>query len=1039
MGLFKPEDIAKLSGVSVEALPASGTEQLYMPGETLFGAVAMDARERGWAIFPQERTLRLPSRIDGKHIKISAYFEFLPTIEETRRWSLQAAGSNGAVLMGHDGLFTLDLDCGPERARAAIDLAFRILGPTPLVRDGSRPALLYRLAGKPKSRTAFFDDGEDAVELLGHGKALTAFGQHHKTGRYFTWRGSFPWNVAPTAAPVVNQAQVDAFFSALIELGQMRSRPTKMAEITIDGQTVTVPAGEGWTLDADGLVSDGRDAFMWSLSREIVRTGDRDDGELNRIRLKSKVLGAFLAAQSPSRAWDKQRAKAAVSEKVDRGMVRVATGQLGGGMAAVQPVFEQPSPFPWIDPRGTVRAEFTNGDDAARADRTLQTDRTVIGAKVTKSVKQGLRDYLDDVVAGVDAVHALNAPTGAGKTRKAIAEIADDARLRGKTLAFALPTYQNIDEALQAADKAGLKAMPYQGKLALCQRADEMKLVQDAGKSNAGMCRSRLTSASGIVEDVQCTFYHSCEAIAQKSKIAASDIVFLPKAFLDVELPDELKAVDGLVIDESFFGSVVHRGDIPVDAFHIPRPEPKPNRDDVDHGRAGADLLRFRRAAADIVTKAFLDGLDPADVLASIPNGLELARFAKRVCGAAITSVHRITPTMSPAKLAAWVVEPESEHVRTEHRFWSIAIARVEALLADKAQAEIYGPKRPYARGGQESQYQLLGGDTVRISWMSEPNWSDKPTLLLDASGDPEITRRIFPRRKIKTTTVPADLNVRVMAVLDRRFALRTILPPADATPEERMAAAQVIHEIRQAISAIAGFHANGHVVVHLNLAVRRIVELDWLKSANVDILHPGAVAGLDFARNHVAAFSVGRMELPVSEIDSQVAALTSNDAIPEAPIDVTGTGVDELGKTIYPHVVTRSLPLRDGRNVSYRTQEHAGPMARAVQAQHREEAVRQFIGRLRPIFRDDTPYVYIAGQAIPDDLIVDEVCSWQDILNSGAKYWDAVRAAGGIISTSLMTAADKDTGTIEDYSAWVATLGPEVLANYHSVGIAWG
>lgn len=1041
MGLFNPDDIAKLSGVSVEDLGSSGTEQLYMPGEGLYSAVAMDSFARGWMLFPQERAgKRLPTLIDRAPLKISQYVERAPSHEEMRRWSIQAAGSNGAILFGPSSgnAFALDVDCQPSRAQEVIGLASEIMGETPFIRDGSRPAMIYRApAGVVvRSWSTYFDESEDAVEVLGRGKALTAFGQHHRTGKYFTWRGAMPWTTDVSAATEVTLHQLAEFRGALARIAPLRARITKHQVVDVGGKRIIVPAGDGWTLDGDGLVADGRDAFMWAMVREAVRSADRDAGEVKKSLIKIAATQAFMAAQSPAGAWSPERAREAIEEKVDRADAMRRTGYMQGGIAEAVPEFEGETQFPWIDPRGVVRMEFTAGADGAQDERRLQVDRTETGERVATTVIGALRGYIDDVVAGVPAIHELNAPTGAGKTRKTIEQIAADGRLRGKHLGFLLPTHTNIDEGMDAADAAGLKAMRYQGKLELCERRDEMAMVQAAGKNTAGMCHSKLTNAAGATEDVYCPFYNKCRAIAQRAEIAKSDIVFMPKAYIDLPIVDELEDLDAIVIDESFFGTVVHRGDMPVTAFEIARPEPKPSQDDVAKGHSGADLVRFRKAAATIADKAFMDGLDPADVIARIPNGIELATFAKRVCGSAITGVDRITANMSPATIAGIVAQPESEHVRTEHRFWSILIERVQDLLADEAQREVYGPKKPHIRGDVEHQYQLLGGDTVRVSWLSEPNWSGKPTLLLDASADPEITKRIFPGREIKRTTVKADLNVHLMAVIDRRFSLRTILPPADATPEERLAAATVIHEIRMAISEIAGVHANGRVLVHMNLPVRRIVELDWLLPDNVDVMHPGAVAGLDFGRQHVAAFSIGRMELPVAEIDSQVAALTSNDVNPESPIDVTGTGIDETGRTVYPHVVTRTLPLRDGRSGSYRTQEHAGAMARAVQAQYREEAVRQFVGRLRPIFREDTPYVYIAGQAIPDDLVVDEVCSWQDILNSGARYWDVARKVDQILCAPLMYAADSDSGTLEDFRTWIAGLKPEVLANYHEVQV---
>jgi hypothetical protein len=196
--------------------------------------------------------------------------------------------------------------------------------------------------------------------------------------------------------------------------------------------------------------------------------------------------------------------------------------------------------------------------------------------------------------------------------------------------------------------------------------------------------------------------------------------------------------------------------------------------------------------------------------------------------------------------------------------------------------------------------------------------------------------------------------------------------------------------------------------------------------------MHDGATAGLDFAKSHVALISIGRTELPVATVDGLVAAYTYD--MEERPpcIDVVGNGKDTKGKGIRPHTANRFLKLRDGNIAFCQHQQHESYFAKAVQAQAREEAIRQRIGRLRGVFRELPGIVYLLGEAIPDDVIIDDLRSMSDLL--GYDILDASRRLDGILCAEMIAKNAADEWTMPAAEKAIHKLGERILRNYDRV-----
>src|SRR5690606_19556236 len=198
----------------------NATSELYIQGDTIFGGVVERCLRNGWTLIPQERgDRRRSSIIDGRALKWGEYIEKPPTVQEVRRWALQAPSANGAILMGKPSgnVFCFDIDVLDEDlVYDIIRLADDLLGRTPFSRVGQYPkhALFYRVeneADLPANKSYRFDGSEDMLEIQARGRLITAYGYHHKTECYFKWEAAMPSVDHVSRVPVVTPSQIEEF------------------------------------------------------------------------------------------------------------------------------------------------------------------------------------------------------------------------------------------------------------------------------------------------------------------------------------------------------------------------------------------------------------------------------------------------------------------------------------------------------------------------------------------------------------------------------------------------------------------------------------------------------------------------------------------------------------------------------------------------------------------------------------------------------------------------------------------------------------
>lgn len=690
-----------------------------------------------------------------------------------------------------------------------------------------------------------------------------------------------------------------------------------------------------------------------------------------------------------------------------------------------------------------------------------EAERIAVGERVAREVRESIDAWLTllwdnaaRIVALLEDGHslpdalrevgALIAPTGAGKTSTLIAAFADMVRARGPlpfALTACLPTHANASEvkgmaiASGAEDvwnevlaaSRGLRVLQFKGKvLAGCLLGERMAKLQQAGIGTTGMCSQTVKNALGEKEVVECPHKSVCPAMKQIELAEKADLILIPHAYLTSPLPKPVKdRIGAIVIDERFWPEVVKTATFPLDALRQLRPPPHLTKSEKRDGVTVEDLVRERDEVCEVATKALLAGQCPAaalneyvrperkqSVLATISgrkqkapvrlDGLAMVSSAITVCSRAQASSLSVRPDMTDADVDKLIERPESVGALVEWRFWSIVKERIVALRDGSAQH------------GRERRIKMLrpseGEPEIRVAWRGKINFGDRPAFLLDASANARILSKVFGKRPVAVRRVEAPLHLRCVVVADS-FADQALLPDASAnkTKEDKDRAADKLSKVRSVITRLGGLYGTERVLVGSTLPVERAIKNHWASPPNADFGHYGAFRGLNAYKNHAVALSIGRMELPIDVLDGLSAALGYDDETEEPDWNVDGTGWVGTQRLRAPQG-ERRLQRRDGAFVTVKDSvfSDAYPWHRDIQAQFREEELRQFAGRLRPVYRTGQAPLWIcAATCVPDGIVVDDVIDTLGGLIGNEMHEFARRLAGVIDAGSSAIQAD--------------------------------
>jgi len=637
-----------------------------------------------------------------------------------------------------------------------------------------------------------------------------------------------------------------------------------------------------------------------------------------------------------------------------------------------------------------------------------------------------------------------------------------------------------LAELRRDAKNAGIKTMIYSGKLkAGCQMKEKVELAMSAGIGTAGFCKAEVPTdkkddnGKPVMEEKFCPFYHpqpgqekGCPAIEQRKEIESCHVVFMPHAFLSLAIPEELKNVRAVVADERIHHLFLHTATFDHDTLLLPRKPPRLTKKEKDEGVDPDEYRADRASAVKVVNEALLKGECPVEALArcrerdsdGMPSAPRWVRSAIRVCGASIQRDGTITPDLTIEQIKDLCAQPTGFQVREEYRFWKIIEERLETRVEEiklESLALTAGkePPRRTTKGDREYRIQRqeeisaagVVKTVIRISWREQPNWVDRPLLLLDASAAPDMISKIWSGKDVVVHDIPAPLNVRTVGVVDRTYSNASVIAPPSATPQEKLTSARLLNKVRKVITMLSGLYGWSRVVAGGSILVRRAVNTGWEGPHNVDWCHYGAMRGLDFAKYHAAAVSVGRMELPIRTIDGLVAALTYDDDDPEKPYDLHGTGLGPDRQPLRTPMGIQRIRMRSGHDVEMPVPMFPGRWGRMIQRQYREEELLQFLGRLRPVYREgDAPIWFSLSSVIPEEVIVDDLISVDDLIKGSiqreVRAWEVMRRSHGILDPDVAMSLCDDLYTSRKHVVEeMRSIGLDPVTGEASGRGAWG
>lgn len=624
-----------------------------------------------------------------------------------------------------------------------------------------------------------------------------------------------------------------------------------------------------------------------------------------------------------------------------------------------------------------------------------------------------------------------------------------DAALRKQALDAGLMHEDDLEEKLadirSNAKKAGVSTMLFQGKLrAGCLMKEKVELAMSAGIGTSTLCHTpEEKDKDGNVTKPEkfCPYYHQhhidkatgeyvkCPAIQQKDDIQKNHVVFLPHAFLALNIPEELQNVRAVVADERIHHLFLHTGTFEKNVFLSPRKPPRLTKKEKEAGLDANEFHYERMAAVRMVSFALQTGVDPATYMfennkdydreTGEPVVLRWVKSAIRTCGASMERDAKIDPEISIEDLMEICAQPTGKSVREEWRFWKIIEERLQIKLTERTLHEMLKDQgRPVppseAKGDRDYRIQLVQDldekgkvtEHIRISWRTTPNWVDRPLLLLDASAAPDMISKIWKGKEVEVHDIPAALNVRIVSVIDRTYSNASVVAKPSATPKEKMDSGRILAQVRKAISTVSALYGWSRVVAGGSIIARKAVNTQWEGPHNVDWCHFGAMRGLDFAKWHAAAISVGRMELPIRTIDGLVAALTYDDDVPEEPYDRKGTGLNDRGEPLMVPTGVQTVKMRSGHDLRMPVPMYPGRWGRMIQKQYREEELLQFLGRVRPVYREGmAPIWFSLSSVIPEEVIVDDLITIDDLLRRGkseTSTYEVIRRCHGVLDADI-------------------------------------
>ena len=571
------------------------------------------------------------------------------------------------------------------------------------------------------------------------------------------------------------------------------------------------------------------------------------------------------------------------------------------------------------------------------------------------------------------------------------------------------------------ADLVGATGQVYRGRSAADPDAPGERMCREHERAAAIVAAfgDVARSACGRPGKPQCESFDACGYRRQMQAkpqvwVGAHQLLFHPR-------PKFIPAPDALVIDEDFADAALHGTDRPVWVALADLLGNRNVRSATVEGSADAtaDLRATSLRVFNALTAAPDGRIQRAALLAAGVTAADLghARAAEWLCKIELDDVLPGMPRAEALRLIKVAGKHNSEVARRA-RLWELL-----ARQLDKGHE-----RSPWLHYQHDAPLQDdETGPGIRMTWRAEIHESWRaPTLLLDATLQPEIARVFFPQLTEPVRVDAPMPHTYVRQITDRTMS-HAMLVESEGAGEKRNAARQNnLEKLRRYIEvraadvvpgAVPGV-APGRCLVICQLDVETLLAAGALP-ANVETAHFGAIRGLNQWSDVALLIVVGRTEASPRTVERIARAMFG--------ADIADIPADAKGNVFYPRAA-RGIRMRDGSGSRVDGSQHPDPLAEAIRFSICEAELMHAVGRGRGVNRtaDNPLSIDILTNVCLPGIEVDEVTTWDRIQPRAA---ETMRCRGAVpLNYADMAAAYPDL--FPSLDAARMTLGREKTPN---------
>ena len=727
-----------------------------------------------------------------------------------------------------------------------------------------------------------------------------AFGLHQTTGRPYEWpTGDSPLDVSLDALPLVDEAMIEALLAEL--------QPIAGAGPSGSRRSGAGGGDQGQTRNADGLVTDGRDAWLSIIAFHAIHDAlDRGENP-DEASLAELVWAQFAETtdlsrpkQDGRRTYDPRDALRKVRDKIRLHQV----GQLPDRRKVV--VAQEYEP-PHLDVE-TARRDLDRHLGHAMA----TTDSWVRSLGMQTAPRIGIR-----------ATVGLGKSTAARRHIKALVQglAADDLPHRVLNL---VPSLALADETAAAWRGLGLRTAVLRGYEALHAITRSPMCGDITGIRAAIVAKVDIQSSVCFRSHGQrCPMFATCDKQANRREVQEAEVVVAAYDTMFTGFAGATQDFALILVDEACWArSFEADSGLSVEALpHLGIGGVSGSRKQDAEGADLADVVAARQRLT-----AALASLREGEIAGSalISLGLDAA-FCQSALGSeydALTDPH-LSPGQGPADRKAAVE-------RSQRRALGLQVIGLWLALAGLLGGDTTAVAKVWLGGmGKDGQR------PIRI-WRRKPMAQELtrlPLLHLDATLRPELAAAVLPG--LDCVTVEALAPHQHVRLISGSFGKGKLCPDPRAGAVETQRRANRLQECVDYVRWHALRHAGGRILV----ITYQGVEAAFADIPGVETAHYNAVAGLDRWGDISALFLIGR-------------PLPSSGDLGE----MTGPLFDRSVQGDYAaHDV--GVVLESGRASAIRAIRHTDPFAEVLRGAICDDEVMQALGRGRGVNRTaDTP-----------------------------------------------------------------------------------